>query len=136
MACPIGQRVGRSGVTIAFLSPSLRSRIGSRPGGKRATEQLEGEYLDWALAGFSGYIAADEVYDGPFCVLSIVDNHTFKRILYEVLDHDPTHEDIRAFFQRFKTALDARALQLLGITTDGWPLYPVPLVEVFGRIPH
>ena len=32
------------------------------------------------LAEFSGYIAADELYDGPFCVLSIVDNHTFRRI--------------------------------------------------------
>ena len=88
------------------------------------------------MAGFSGYMAADEVYDGPFCVLSIVDNHTFKRILYEVLDHNPTHEDIRVFFQRFKTALDARGLKLLGVTTDGSPLYPVPLVEVFGRVPH
>jgi hypothetical protein len=65
-----------------------------------------------------------------------VDNHTFKRILYDVLDHDPAHEDIRAFFQRFKTALEARHLTLLGVTTDGSPLYPVPLVEVFGRIPH
>jgi hypothetical protein len=27
------------------------------------------------LADFSGYIAADELYDGPFCILSIVDNH-------------------------------------------------------------
>ena len=32
------------------------------------------------LAEFSGYIAADELYDGPFCVLSIVDNRTFRRI--------------------------------------------------------
>ena len=29
------------------------------------------------------------MYDGPFCVLSIVDNRTFRRICYEVLDHDP-----------------------------------------------
>jgi hypothetical protein len=111
-------------------------RTGSKPGGKNAADDITGEYLDWALAGFSGYIAADEVYDGPFCVLSIVDNHTFKRVLYEVLDHDPAHEDIRAFFQRFKTALDARGLPLLGITTDGSPLYPVPIVEVFGRALH
>ena len=48
-------------------------------------------YLDWGLADFSGYIAADELYDGPFCVLSIVDNRTFKRLLYQVLDHDPEH---------------------------------------------
>lgn len=107
-----------------------------RPGGKRAAVHITGEYLDQALADFSGYIAADEVYDGPFCVLSIVDNHTFKRILYEVLDHDPSHEDMRAFFQRFKDILDARELSLAGITTDGSPLYPVPIMDVFGEIPH
>jgi hypothetical protein len=76
------------------------------------------------------------LYDGPFCVLSIVDNHTFKRISYEVLDHDPTHNDIRRFFQRFKAALDVGGLTLAGITTDGSPLYPVPITEVFGDIPH
>jgi len=88
------------------------------------------------MADFSGYIAADELYDGPFCVLSIVDNHTFKRLIYEVLDHDPTHDDIRAFFGRFRKILEARGLTLAGITTDGSPLYPVPIADLFGRIPH
>ncbi len=88
------------------------------------------------MADFSGYIAADELYDGPFCVLSIVDNHTFKRIIYEVLDHDPNHEDMARFFRRFKNALDARGLLLAGITTDGSPLYPVPIADVFGQVPH
>ena len=59
------------------------------------------DYLDWALSDFSGYIAADELYDGPFCILSIVDNRTFQRLAYQVLDHDPTHKDIEAFFRRF-----------------------------------
>jgi hypothetical protein len=107
-----------------------------KPGGKRAVAQVTGEYLDQALADFSGYIAADELYDGPFCVLSIVDNHTFSRLIYEVLDHDPAHEDITGFFSRFKEALDARALTLAGITTDGSSLYPTPIIEVFGKIPH
>lgn len=88
------------------------------------------------LADFSGYIAADELYDGPFCVLSIVDNRTFRRLIYEVLDHDPTHEDIERFFRRFKNILDAHGLSLAGITTDGSPLYPVPIGEVFGDVPH
>jgi len=88
------------------------------------------------LADFSGYIAADEVYDGPFCVLSIVDNHTFRRILYEVLDHDPSHDDIRRFFGRFKAILDVRGLTLAGMTTDGSQLYPIPIAEVFGDLPH
>jgi hypothetical protein len=93
-------------------------------------------YLDWSLADFSGYIAADELYDGPFCVLSIVDNRTFKRLLYQVLDHDPDHRDITAFFHRFRMALRLRGLKLQGVTTDASPLYPEPLQEVFGNVPH
>jgi hypothetical protein len=93
-------------------------------------------YLDWGLADFSGYVAADELYDGPFCVLSIVDNHTFKRLLYQVLDHNPDHADIRAFFHRFRMALRLRGLKLVGVTTDGSPLYPEPLRDVFGAVPH
>jgi len=98
--------------------------------------QVNREYLLWALSGFSGYIAADELYDGPFCILSIVDNRTFRRLIYEVLDHDPTHEDIERFFRRFKALLDERGLVLRGITTDGSPLYPVPIVRVFGNVRH
>ena len=89
------------------------------------------------LAEFSGYIAVDELYDGPFCVLSIVDNRHFRRLIYEVLDHDPTHEDITRFFRRFQRELKARGLDLKGITTDGSSLYPAPIAEVFGPdMPH
>lgn len=88
------------------------------------------------LAEFSGYIAADELYDGPFCVLSIVDNHTFRRLIYEVLDHDPTHADMERFFHAFQAALDSRGLTLQGITTDGSALYPEPISQVFGDVPH
>ncbi len=97
---------------------------------------METTYLDWALVNFSGYIAADELYDGPFCVLSIVDNRTFKRLLYQVLDHDPDHQDITAFLQRFAAALRRRALVLRGVTTDASPLYPEPLQAVFSKVPH
>jgi hypothetical protein len=97
---------------------------------------MDPEFLDWALADFSGYVAADELYDGPFCMLSAVDNRRYPRLLYEVLEHAPTQEDIRAFLGRLKTALSARALTLLGVTTDGSALYPEPLLEVFGAVPH
>ena len=33
------------------------------------------------------------MYDGPCSILSIVDNRTFKRLAYKVLDHDPTRRD-------------------------------------------
>src|SRR5439155_17687590 len=118
------------------MSPMRRSRTGTRLGEKKAQARMDGDFLDWALAEFSGYVAADELSDGPFCILSVVDNRCYKRLLYEVLDHDPTHEDIRAFLGRLKTALTARDLPLVGVTTDGSALYPEPLREVFGDVPH
>ena len=107
-----------------------------RPGGKKAAPHIDGDYLDWALTDFSGYVAADELYDGPYCVLSLVDNRTFKRLMYEVLDHSPKHIDIAVFFTRFRAALQARNLTLHGITTDGSALYPEPISQVFGVLPH
>src|SRR5437762_6018205 len=136
MACPTAQRVGTWGETTASLSPLPRSKTGSRLGEKKAQARMDTDFLDWALADFSGYVAADELYDGPFCMLSAVDNRCYKRILYEVLDHDPTHEDIRAFLGRLKTALVARGLTLCGVSTDGSALYPEPLKEVFGKVRH
>jgi hypothetical protein len=105
-------------------------------GEKKAQARMDGDFLNWAFADFSGYVAADELYDGPFCILSAVDNRCYKRLLYEVLDHDPTHADIRAFLERLKTAMAARDLTLFGVTTDGSALYPAPLREVFGDVPH
>jgi len=134
--CRTGRHPGIYGETIGFLFHGLRSRTGSRLRGEKAEQCAPTEYLDGALANFSGYIAADELYDGPFCVLSIVDNHNFKRLIYEVLDHDPTHEDMIQFFSRFQKELEKRDLELSGITTDGSPLYPEPLSEIFGSVPH
>jgi Transposase len=68
--------------------------------------------------------------------LSIVDNHPFNRLLYQVLDHDPEHTDITTFLRRFQMALRLRGLALRGVTTDGSPLYPEPLQAVFGAVPH
>ena len=55
---------------------------------------------------------------------------------HRVLDHNPTHEDILRFFKDFKKELDRRGLTLQGITTDGSPLYPVPIRQVLGETPH
>jgi len=134
--CLTAPPVGISGETTASLCLLPRFRIGSRPGGKKAEQRITGEYLEAVLADFSGYIAADELYDGPFCVLSIVDNRTFRRLTYEVLDHDPTHEDMKRFFRTFRAALQSRGLVLRGITTDGSALYPEPISTVFGEVPH
>ena len=98
--------------------------------------RAETDYLDWALADFSGYLVLDEMYDGPFCVLSAVDGPNQRRLLYEVLKHDPTHKDIRRFLRRLKAGIDVRSGQVRGMTTDGSALYPEPLAEVFPDVPH
>jgi hypothetical protein len=118
------------------LSLSPPSRTGSRRRGKKGQARVESEYLNEALKDFSGYIAVDEVYDGPFCVLSLVDNRNFRRLGYRVLDHSPKAKDITSFLSDFKRELDKRGLRLQGITTDGSALYPAPLALVFNGVPH
>ena len=99
-------------------------------------DSISTTYLDEALANFSGYLAIDELYDGPFCVLSVVDNRRYNRLAFRVLDHEPRHEDIRAFLSEFKAQLDKRGLRVRGITTDGSPLYPKVLKELWPTTPH
>jgi len=47
-----------------------------------------------------------------FCVLSVVGARRQRRLLYEVLDHDPTHYDILSFLahlqERLSNAIDSR----------------------------
>ena len=94
-----------------FLGPP--SRIGSRPRGKKAGPPLIPS-TSRRLTRFSGYIAIDELYDGPFCVLSLVDNRAFIRLSFRVLEHDPTQNDIRRFLADFKARLDVRGLAVRG----------------------
>jgi hypothetical protein len=97
---------------------------------------LAGAYLDKALSAFSGYLALDEVYDGPFCILSVVDNRQYNRLAFSVLDHDPTHDDVRAFLNESQGQLERRGLVVRGITTDGSSLYPKVLKELWPDVPH
>ncbi len=97
---------------------------------------MDGAFLDWALAALSGYVAADELSEGPSGVLSAVDNRQYKRMRSQVLDHDPNQDDMKAFLGRLKEALEGRGLARKGITTDGSALYPEAIREVFGEVPH
>ena len=132
----IGRHHGICGGTTEYLYHGQQFKTGLRRRGKKSELRISTGYLDDALANFSGYIAADELYDGPFCVLSIVDNRNFRRLIYEVLDHDPTHEDMIRFFRRFRRELEKRNLELLAVTTDGSPLYPEPLALIFPGVDH
>ncbi|MBV8416355.1 MAG: transposase [Verrucomicrobia bacterium] len=118
------------------MSLGLPSRIGSRPRGKKSRDVVDTDYLERALVHFSGYLAADELYDGPFCVLSLVDNRAFVRLSFRVLERDPTQDDIHSFLADFKARLDARGLKVQGVTTDGSDLYPEPLHALWPDVPH
>jgi len=136
MACPTDPPAGPCGAITACLYPLPPCRIGQRLGEKKAQGPREGAFLDGALAAFAGYVAADELYEGPSCVLSAVDKRQDKRMLYQVLDHEPTHDARKAFLGRLKAALDGRGLALKGITTDGSALSPDAIREVCGEVPH
>jgi len=103
---------------------------------RRKKLTLAAEHLPWAFEGFSGYIAIDELYDGPFCVITVADNRAFRRMLCVVLDRHPEGADVLALLRTLQKELAARGLELKGVTTDGSPLYPEPLLEVFPGVPH
>jgi len=133
---PIGRPVGICGGTTASLSRGLRSRTGSRRRGKKSLASIDTEYLDRVLKTFSGYLAIDELYDGPFCVISVVDNRMYQRLAYRVLEKSPTKGDVRRFLREFAARLASRGCRVQGITTDGSSLYPQALAKVFPGVPH
>jgi hypothetical protein len=76
------------------------------------------------------------LYDGPCCVLSVVDNRRYNRLACRVLDHKPAHQDVRVFLTEFQAALDKRGRVVRGITTDGSALYPKVLQKLWPDVPH
>src|SRR4051812_27193747 len=111
-ACPTARLPGTCGATTASSSLTPPSKTGSRRREKKSQSEVQTCYLSRALDSFSGYIAVDELYDGPFCVLSLVDNRSFRRLAYCVLEHDPTQDDVRSFLADFKASLSGRGLSL------------------------
>jgi hypothetical protein len=69
-------------------------------------------------------------------VLSVVDNRRYNRLAFRVLDHKPTHKDVRDFLSAFKADLGKRGLVVRGITTDGSPLYPKVLKKLWPDVRH
>jgi hypothetical protein len=99
-------------------------------------DSISSTYLDEALADFSSYLAIDEVYDGPFCILCVVDNRRYNRLAFRVLDRDPTQDDVRAFSSGFEGQLQRRRLSVRGVTTDGSTLYPNVIKELWPEARH
>jgi hypothetical protein len=137
MACLTASPVGISGEIIGFSFPSPPSKTGSRRQEKKTYAIIEtDEYLDAVFENFSGYIATDEVYEGPFCILFLADARTGIRCCI-VCCHKPRRAKIFwSCSNSFRKILERRALELRGITTDGSTLYPEPARTVFPGVPH
>jgi hypothetical protein len=97
---------------------------------------LRATYPDDALTRFSGSLAIDEVYGGPFRVLPVVGNRRYDRLAFCVLEHDPTRADVRTFLADFRGQLDARGKRAQGVTTGGSSLYPAVLSQLWPDVPH
>ncbi|MCL2711085.1 MAG: hypothetical protein FWE95_09420 [Planctomycetaceae bacterium] len=73
-----------------------------RIAGKKTYTKVEtADYLDSAFENFSDYIAVDEVYDGPFCILFISDGRTGTRLLFRVLNQDPNADATALALKKF-----------------------------------
>ncbi len=90
-ACPTSRQLAPLARPPRLRPLRHHPELGRGGRGKKSGTTLSTTYLDEALADFSGYLAIDEVYDGPFCILSVVDNRSYNRLAFRVLDHDPTH---------------------------------------------
>src|SRR6266446_5983124 len=135
-ACRIARRVGPCGETTASWSLVPRAKTGARQGENKAQARRATACLAGALADCAGAVAAEERSDGPVCRRAAGDHRRATRLLADVFDHDPPHDDLRACLRRLPTAWAARALTRGGITTAGAARAPEPWAERVSGGPH
>jgi len=81
---------------------------------------------------FSGQMAVDEVYDGPWCMLKATDPLNGLELDCRILEGAPSEKDIREFFQALKAAGFEPSL----VVTDGSKLYPNTIKDVWPGAEH
>lgn len=76
------------------------------------------------------------MYDEKNCILFLDDARTANRLIFRVLDHDPTAEDILEILNAFKETATLRNIGVHGVTTDGSQLYKETVPVVFPKAIH
>jgi len=85
-----------------------------------------------AVLHFSGQLAVDEVYDGPYAQLKATDPVTGWEVAYELIEGAVCHDDVVRFFERLKgTGFHPKI-----VVTDGSRLYPVAIATVWPEAEH
>ncbi len=98
-------------------------------------DQQAGQIRAWqkrALENFSGQIAVDELYDGPYYILRAVDPQNDAELDWFIGEGSPDKEDIRAFLQGLK----AVGFEPDIVATDGSTLYPEVLASLWPDAKH
>lgn len=89
-------------------------------------------HVEGLVKVFSGQMALDEVYDGGLCQLVATDPINNLQLDYELIEENPTEDDVRRFLERLKAAGYMPQL----VVTDGSNLYPSVLKEVWPEAEH
>jgi hypothetical protein len=96
---------------------------------------LADDYLPWVVAECSGILCVDEVYQGKLAVLLAVDPAApegDRLVGYQLVHGSVDREDVAAFLARLRAA----GIEPDEIITDGSPLYPAALAQVWPAAAH
>ena len=107
------------------MVPGVRQRVGFR-------WRLPGS---WVVEEFSGILCVDEVYQDKLALLLAVDPATpggDRLVGYELVHGQVERKDVEDFLSRLKDA----GIEPEEVVTDGSPLYPGALKEVWPQAAH
>jgi hypothetical protein len=96
---------------------------------------FEEDYQAWVVEEFSGILCVDEVYQDKLALLLAVDPATpggDRLVGYELIHGHVERKDVEDFLSRLKRA----GIEPEEAVTDGSPLYPNPLKEVWPEAAH
>jgi transposase len=96
---------------------------------------FEGDYQEWVVEEFSGILCVDEVYQDKLALLLAVDPATpdgDRLVGYQLVHGRVERKDVEDFLSRLKYA----GIEPEEVVTDGSPLYPSPLKEVWPQAAH
>lgn len=104
---------------------------------RQYTDRLpfEQDYLPWVVAGFSGVLCVDEVYQNSLALILAVDPaapNGDRLVGYQLVHGDVKQPDVESFLQRLSRA----GIHPDEVVTDASPLYPSVLRQVWPKAIH
>ena len=91
------------------------------------------DYNPNVVQTFSGILCVDEMYDGPFAVVTATDPVNDGNLAYLLIEDDGVNKDvITGFFEKLK----ALGIDPDTVITDESKLYPAPLKKIWKKAKH